>query len=302
MHATDVVHRQYQHAPHAGAFMARALWRGKHRNPHPHALTLQWSGARWAEAQYALVQTLTGLRSGSALQLLLPQVLGFRLVMATLTDTEFALPIWSALQVRNRLRLLADYDPLRRLDLQASTGAWRQLSKGQEVDVLLRVSQGGRDVWQGQTSFYYRGRSVPGEKVFEPPAAPDVGEASLAQWSAPSGGGWSFGSLTGDYNGLHWSARYARAMGFRQAFHHPANALGQCMAHLQGVRESTASVCAQALDVWVKGPVPYATPLTLCGRGSAQSEQGVAFALHHDGDPRAALVARWWTPSQPSPL
>lgn len=298
---TPPVQRHYQHAPHAGVFMARALWRGKRRARQAPPLQLHWHSVQWTPAQCAQLQSLTGLPPGPALQLLMPHILGFRLVMATLTDAQFAQPIWSALQVRNRLRLLATYDPLQAMELRAHTSPWRHLAKGQEIDVLLELSQHGRCVWQGLTSFYYRCGAAAAASAYQPPPAPACDDTVLAQWTAPQGGGWTFGALTGDYNGLHWSTRYARAMGFAQAFHHPGRAVGQCLA--QWMAQWGGDLPAvQALDVWIKGPVPYGTVLHLHGQGTPGSAPGAVLALRHGGDPRAALVLHWWSPPVPTPL
>lgn len=232
---------------------------------------------------------------GGALELILPQVLGFRLVIATLTDAAFALPIWGALQVRNRLRSHAPIDPALPLELSASTGAWRALPKGCEIDVHLCADQSGLRRWEGISAFYYRGARMADAAQGEPPAAPVVEGPALARWCAARGGGWRFGGLTGDFHGVHWSDRYARAMGFAGAFHHPARALGQCLAQWQH-RRGELSACSQALDVWIKGPVPYGATLELRASGEPQREGGAVLTLRHDADPRAALVARWWVP------
>src|SRR6185369_10158497 len=48
---------------------------------------------------------------------LFPQVVGFRLQMALLTHPAYPLPIWTALQVRNRLVRHVHVDPGEKLDL-----------------------------------------------------------------------------------------------------------------------------------------------------------------------------------------
>ena len=289
------VQRHYRQAPHAGVFMSRAMWRGQRRPRSALSLQLLWHGAQWSARDRRRVRDATDLPEGSALELILPQVLGFRLVIATLTDAAFALPIWGALQVRNRLRSHAPIDPALPLELGASTGAWRALPKGCEIDVHLCADQSGLRRWEGISTFYYRGARMADATPGELPGAPVAEGPALARWCAARGGGWRFGGLTGDFNGVHWSDRYARAMGFAGAFHHPARALGQCLAQWQH-RQGELTASAQALDVWIKGPVPYGATLELRASGEPRCDGGAVLALHHDADPRAALVARWWVP------
>lgn len=293
------IHRHFHRAPHAGVFMARAVARGLWRPPRPAdalALVLRWDDALWPVAQVRQWGEMTGLDAGGATALLLlPQVLGFRLLMATLTDAGFALPIWKALQVRNRLRLHRAYDPLRALSLRVQTRPWRVLAKGCEMDLLLELYQDGVCAWEGLTSFYYRGARVPGAVAApdgfwaDPPAAP---QQEVAQWQGAQGLGWAFAALTGDYNGVHWSDRYARVLGFPGAFHHPARAVGQCLAHWQGVH-ADHGLPAPVLDVWVRGPVPYGQTLTLRAGEASDPAGGVVLALRHPQDARDALLLRW---------
>lgn len=289
--------RVYRRAPSAAAFMVRAVLRGGRKLPQAPTLKLQWSPVQWTAAELESVATMTGLPLQGSGLLLLPQVLGFRLVMATLTDAEYALPIWNALQVRNRLRLHHAYEPLQALELRACTGPWRAVAKGLEMDVRLQLSQQGRLAWDGTTSFYYRGARLRGAGAWEPPAAPALPSAVVAQWSAQRDGGWAFATLTGDYNGVHWSHPYARMFGFAQPFHHPARVLGQCLSQWQGVHGVVHG--PQSLDAWIRGPVPYGVPLALHAAGAPGQHEGAVLGLRHPGDARAALMAQWWAGTSP---
>ncbi len=289
--------RIYRRAPNAAAFMARALLRGGRTHHQAPVLNLRWSPVQWSTAQLDAVAAMTGLPPQGSGLLLLPQVLGFRLVMAALTDTEYALPIWRALQVRNRLRLHHAYDPLQAVELQALTGPWRAVAKGLEMDVRLQLGQQGCTVWEGVSSFYYRGARLRGAGAWEPPAAPALPSDVVAQWPAQPAGGWAFAALTGDYNGVHWSHPYARMFGFSQPFHHPARVLGQCLSQWQGVHGVVHG--PQSLDAWIRGPVPYGVPLALHAAGAPGQHEGAVLGLCHPGDARAALMAQWWAGTSP---
>ena len=93
--------RKLRRAPAAKLFMARALL--ARRGSALPDLAVQLAPARTPSADLASYLHLTGLAGGKSLPLVWPQVWGFRLQMALLTDRVFPLPIWSALQVRNRL-------------------------------------------------------------------------------------------------------------------------------------------------------------------------------------------------------
>jgi len=101
----------------------------------------------------------------------------------------------------------------------------------------------------------------------------------------PRSGGWRFGGLSGDYNGIHYWPWYARRLGFHTAFLHPQRVAGMCMVRLHGPESST-----QTLQLWIKGPVFYGAKVVL---NAARIDQGVGFGLSLDGDHRVALIGRW---------
>ena len=282
--------RHLRRPPDARLFMARAfLPKKKHRLELP-ALTLRLAPAVAPAADLEAYRVLTGQRAGTALPLAWPQVWGFRLQMALLTDRRFPLPIWSALQVRNRLlqhERLAAAEPYA---ITVQPHALRRLDKGVEVDLHCALhDRRDRLVWQSLSTFYWRGRgsTQPDEPSLRA-ASPvlDAGAAEAGRWPSGQGSSWRFGALTGDYNGLHWSDRYARVFGFRRAFHHPPRIAGQCLAHLALDNEAPR----QQLDLWIKGPVFYGSELVLRRQRTGDAE---FFALYVDADPRAALVGRW---------
>lgn len=283
MHAT----KTYTRAPSAAAFMARAIVTPRRRGLRdaPPPLAARWSGQRAAGAPLESFLALTGLDDHPAWRLLYPHVVGFRLVMTLLTDRAFPLPIWNALQVRNRIALQRPFERGAALDFEARVETQRLLEKGAEIDVRCTAHSGGEPVWHSVNAFFYRGRHGVSGPIATVPAAPQVEAGEAVRWTAPAGGGVGFGRLTGDYNGIHLARRYARMFGFEGAFLHPQRVLGQCLARLP----QPAAEVPLRLDAWLKGPVYYGSALAL---RSAAGEGGTNFALHVDGDPRPAIAGR----------
>lgn len=279
---------EFRSRPSALRFMAGAL-RSYPPLASPGALPpirARWRGFRLEERDVAAFLRWTGLAATPALPSLLPHALAFRLPLVVLTHGAFPLPIWRALQIRNRivgLRALAAGDIL---DLETAVGSHRVLERGLEVDLHTTARAGGDLAWSGVTTFYWRGRfGTPGPAA--PLAtAPDVAGEVVATWRAPTGAGLPMAALTGDYNPLHWSSPYARRSGFPRAFLHPQLAAGQCLAHLRRPEGDAP----ERVDLWLKGPVPRGAELTL--RASAAA--GVtAFALTTSMEERPAIVGAW---------
>ncbi len=275
--------REFRSAPSALAFMARAIVtpsRPGWKSEAPR-IAAAWHGHRVGERTLAPFLACTGLHQSPDWPLLYPQAAGFRLQMALLTERSFPLPIWNSLQVRNRLQLHRPFDRGVVLDLRTQVAERRVLQKGAEIDLRTTAHAGGSLVWEGISTFYYRGRY--GEPDLSAPvaSAPLVEGSRIAEWRAPEHGRFLFGRLTGDYNGIHLADWYASRFGFRRAFLHPQRMLGQCLAHLP----PPAARAPLGLEAWLKGPVFYGARVAL--RGSAGG-----FALHIEGDERPAIVGR----------
>jgi len=281
------LHTTFLKRPSTIAYMARAFFpsAGLKRTRGFPPIRMVWKNVRVGRRELSSFLRFTGLRPGEGMPLLFPHVFGFRLQMALLTHPAFPMPIWGALQIRNHLLqhrpILADDG----LELETRVAGQRILEKGAEVDLYTAVRSEDALAWESLTTFYYRGRF--GEQGAPSPLArpPEFTGEEVARWRATGGSGWRFGDLTGDFNGIHWSSWYARAFGFRRAFHHPQRVLGQCLARLP----AAGATPARRLDAWLKGRVYYDSDVAL---RAANEPQGIVCALFQNGEERPAIIAR----------
>lgn len=278
---------RFARAPSAVAYMVRALYPspglGPGRGFPP--IDARWPGHRLDQGHLDRFLRSTGLDAQHGLPIIYPQVFTFRLQMAVVTHPAFSLPIWRALQIRNHL---VEHRPVPRdavLDVRTRVVGQRILEKGAEADLHTTLCSGAELVWEGLTTFYYRGLHGGADppSPLAPPPAP-TGDVT-ARWTTRAGAGLRAARLTGDFNPIHWSAAYARRLGFSRAFHHPQMVVGRALAELP---RPTAPE-PHRLDVWLKGPVYYGSDVTL---RATTDPSGTSFFLFVDGDDRPAIVGR----------
>jgi acyl dehydratase len=275
------IHLDFRARPSALAFMARAIRPSPGLRKGVPAISARWQH-RVDAAELKRFHALSGLPEGETLPLLYPHTIGFPLQMAILTQPAFPVPIWKVLQVRNRIVQHAPLACEATLDIAVKVAGHRILEKGAEFDLHTAVGESGATAWESVNTFYMRGRfGAPTADAV--PEAPKVSPGETATWRMPAGGGWHFGALSGDYNGVHMFGWYARKLGFPRAFFHPPRVLGQCLARLPQAERGLPL----RLDAWIKGPVFYGAPVRMRSESGAD---GAVFALHVNEDERPAIV------------
>lgn len=287
-------HTTYLSAPSLAAMGLCALWPSPGWNGHAGFPTHSfiWRDYRIGADLMRILQRIAGRDDATTterLLLLAPHVTGFRLTLAMLMHPEWPLPIWKALQLRNRLIRNRDIKVSYPSDLIARATGWRVHDKGIELDVHALLLQDDDCPWESITTFYYRGRFAPllthgpldGAALMSPAIDPAL--APVAHWTVDGRQRLRFARLTGDGNPLHLIDAYARRIGFAAASAHPQRIAAQCLGHM------TTAQTPRQLDLWLKGPVYYNRAVTLRQTHSAEGED---FALWVDGDERAAMVGQ----------
>ncbi|ABD06809.1 conserved hypothetical protein [Rhodopseudomonas palustris HaA2] len=286
-------HKTFLAPPSLPAMGLGALWpsSGWHAEQGFPEFSFIWRDYRISRQALDVLQRLAGRNDDvttERLLLLAPHVTGFRLTLAMLMHPRWPIPIWRALQLRNRMIRHGDVKVAFPSDLIARAIAWRVHGKGIELDVHARLLQGADCPWESITTFYYRGRFTPlfsrGAADGAPSASPVVDPAlpPVAHWTVEGGQRLRFTRLTGDTNPLHLLDAYARRAGFAAASAHPQRIAAQCLGHL-----APTQAPPRQLDLWLKGPVYYGRAVTL---RQAAGDDGDDFALWVDGDERPAMV------------
>jgi hypothetical protein len=282
---SDVIELSYRRRPSS----LRYMWRGvmpvrRHPDLNPR-IVATWLNHHADPRDLASFLAITGLPAGPDLPLLYPHVFGFRLAMSVLTHPAFPVPIWGVLQTRNHLVQHQSIPVESAMDLECRVLAGRSTAKGAEFDLRTTVRVGSLLAWESVVTFFTRGRF--GEPAPDSSCARSPTEfgSLAAEWTPRNAGHWRFGSLTGDYNGIHLWDAYARRLGFPRALFHPPRMLGECLSRFP---VEPGHRTPQRLDAWLKGPVPHGRPVRLHAASGANQ---TTFALFVEPE-RPCIVGR----------
>jgi len=132
----------------------------------------RWAGMRIDPKHLAAFRAAIGARDDDSVCVLYPHVLGFRLQMALLTHPAFPLPIWNALQVRNRLLRHRAVEPGATFEMDTRTARHQRVDKGLEVELHIRLSQGTELLWESSVTYFYRGRFGASARQVQPAPPP----------------------------------------------------------------------------------------------------------------------------------
>ncbi len=213
-----------------------------------------------------------------------PLTLIFPLHLPILGHKEFPLLYVRMMQIRNHI---IQHRPLERtdiIDINCRILTQRRASKGIELDVLSIISVDEKPVWENLNTYFFPGRfgnpnePSPLSKILP---LPEKHEDHI--FSISSTGGFKFGLLSGDYNGIHYYSRYARWMGFERSFAQSYMSLTKCLMHIPDFESKNPL----KLDVAYKGPVYYDRPLTM---KNSKINNGFRFDLYCEGNDRPSVV------------
>jgi hypothetical protein len=155
-----------------------------------------------------------------------------------------------------------------------------------EIDISSIVRSAGETRWEGVLTFYYRGQFGEPDESYQPPDfSPIVDGDRIGEWFLSSEVGFRFAGISGDWNGIHYSKRYARMLGFERDFAQPLLVLAKAADYLIDINSDKPV----ALDVLLKGQLYYDRNVTLKG---IANEDGPRFELYSEGNRRPSISGR----------
>lgn len=253
------------------------------------SFSVRWEGVGIDHAVLAGYRRACSIADTGRLPILYPQVLSLGMQLAILKHPTFPLSPLGAVHQRNHVLQHRPIGDGEKIDLECVIGASRVVKQGLEFDLNTIVTSGGERVWEGISTYLFRGTKF-GEPADAPAIAdmPDMKQFTQThEWVVPVGMGRRYARISGDYNPIHVSSVLAKLFKFPRAIVHGMWSAAVCAAKVPLPEGSIR------YDIAFKGPVFLGSGVTL---HAAPYATGTRFDLFCADNPRPCLKG-WMRPA-----
>jgi len=280
----DTVCLKYEKRPSAIIALAKAFWGISWKydaksDPTPiHAI---WRNVRIPADHLTQFNEICGIETSGRITMAYPLTLVFPLVIRVLGHCRAPLTIFRSLNTKTRITQHREISADDVMNVSCGMAERRIVEKGLEVDLASFIERQGETVWECTQTFFYRGRYGEAGPAHEPKDMKAIANAPLVgEWLLAEGLGFRFAKISGDSNGIHYSARYAKMFGFERDFAQPLLVLPKA---LECIPEKSKG---NRLDVDFKGPLYYNRRVQV--RGMAEAD-GFRFDIYSGNNPRPCI-------------
>lgn len=169
-------------------------------------------------------------------------VLTFPLQVRLFAERDYPYSLLGSVHTENVMRRHRPVRVGEALSLTVHAAPARTHRRGATVDVHERVQVGAETVWDGVSTYLYRGASVPGqgaagetgERSEESSRQPEPIDGDGALWRLPADLGRRYGAVSGDLNPIHLNPLAAKAFGFPRTIAHGMWVQARALAALEG--------------------------------------------------------------------
>lgn len=194
-------------------------------------------------------------------------VLTFPLQVVLFADRAYPYPLAGSVHVANSLtqhRPVGIQEPLR-LTVHAEQA--QPHKRGATVEVVSAAYVGDELVWDGRSTYLYRGQKVESDndgRGGEPPVLPEPFDGPGARWRLPSDLGRQYAGVSGDVNPIHMNRWTAKAMGFPRTIVHGMWSAARMLATVENRLPD-----AYVLDIGFRKPVLLPSTVRCVSRAAA---------------------------------
>ncbi|MCP4602599.1 MAG: hypothetical protein GY847_19140 [Proteobacteria bacterium] len=243
----------------------------------------EWNNIKIDKKHYEAYFEISEVEYTEGVPILYPLMLVYPVNLRIFTHPKVPLSLFRFVGVRNRVVQHREIAIDEVLDINCRLSGGREVLKGMEFDISSIVTSGGEILWENTNTYFMRG-DFAGEHS-PPRLEPITDIADSYDWFLSSGKGFRFARISGDSNGMHYSAFYAKLMGYKRDFAQPMLVLTNSLSRLPKL-PTGKPVC---LETHLKGPIYYKRTVTT---KSKTYKTGHRFDLYSEGNDRPCISGK----------
>jgi len=254
--------------------------------------TLPMAGVKWSDVNLNgkymdCFSNICGLERKPYLSMLYPFTLIYPLKLWLISQREVHVPMFKMLTTRSETIMYRKIFVDERLNIITDLVGQQFTSKGMEFYIQSRLMVSTETVWENRSTLYVPGKHKK-KNIIDTQIRfnkiPDAEEIST--WYLDEKDRFLFSRVIGDSNGIHYSPKYAKMLGFERDFAQPIRIASKC---LEFFCDYSDGLPVTVVDLMFKGPVYYEKQLTLKGATIADDKR---FDLYCEGNNRPCISGK----------
>ncbi len=246
----------------------------------------EWKNINLKNARIKKFNKICDLEKADSVSILYPFTMVYPINLCLISHREVPVPMLKMLTTRNTTIIYNDISPDDNFSLTSKTSGQRFLKNGMEFFMDSVMYSKEKKVWENRSTIFIPGKIKHNEKIHEPFKLEQPEESSIVnQWFLPAKNGFRFARIMGDSNGIHYSKRYAKKLGFKRDFAQPLLVASKCIEKIPELPGKTPL----KLDLFFKGQVYYNSEITLKNESGDNSRR---FDLYCEGNDRPCICGK----------
>lgn len=270
--------------------MVYTIWQGlrntgKNSSPEKHIpnLSIAWPGVCISPKHLQAFCRICDIPIDFPMPFLYPFTFAYPCMLRLVSQSVFPFSMFKMLHVRSQTTVYRPMSENDLLNITCTTSDQRQLIKGIEFDLQTCIRVHRETVWENTSTFFVRKKADVKESAFKPRRLTNIDHAEIIdKWYLPAKDRFGFARISGDSNGIHYSKRYAKMLGFQRDYAQPLRVAAKCIETLPRSMDHELI----RLHLHYKGPVYYNNELTLKYQ---ETEEGQRFDLFCEGNRKPCI-------------
>jgi len=251
------------HRPSALYTLIRAFLDGKQYEENKHKMPMaeaRWLGLKLNRKYLDQFSDICEIERQDFLSPLYPFTLIYPLNLRLLSQKHIRIAMFKMLTTRNHCTLYRKIHKDEKLDITSAISGQQYIKRGLEFFIDSKIMIDSEKIWTNRSVLFIPGWHLNDTKNYVPfKLDPIESEKEEVTWHLGNNYKYRFSRILGDSNGIHYSSKYAKLVGFKQATAHPIRIAAKCINHFLKYLEDLPL----SIDLMFKGPVYYNKELTM---------------------------------------